>query len=151
RLSALPLLDALVVGSVQGLFPLLPLPADLGVFLGLLITNLAAQLPVALQTFRRQATVLDRGADGAARLALVSTVGEPAAPSQFLALGESRLHAFTTSPELYLAHSGCVEEQAAAGPHDQPPPRRGVPALAVGAQFLHGQRFLTDQVIDERR
>ena len=88
--------------AVGGLVLLFLLQAGEIVLAEVELPQLALELAVALQALGSQRAALHRGLDGAAGLALVTTVGEAAALGQRLDIREGGFDALVALPELNL-------------------------------------------------
>ncbi|CAM5242246.1 hypothetical protein SALBM217S_02771 [Streptomyces griseoloalbus] len=113
----------------------LPVLADLraeaGVGLGDDVLVLPEQLAVAVQASLRQLAGLHGVEDGAAGLALVGAVVEPAVLGEILDLGEHLAHTGAGVPQADAPQTGGVDEDSPSGQQEQVAGRGGVAALAV--------------------
>src|SRR5436305_5989606 len=137
---------------VEHLVTLLLLQARHLVLPNVELPQLALELAEALQTLRRQRTAHGRGLDGAAGLPLMLAVAEAALLPQLFDLREGRFNTLIPFPELDLAQTRRVDEQAAAGGPEQLAVRGGVPAAVVPlAHLARALGVAAEETVDEGR
>ena len=77
-------------------------------------------------------------------------VGEAAVRRQLCDVLERRLESVVGEPEVHLAHAGVVDEEPTTGEEDELPPRRRVPAGAVGADVAcRKERLVAGEPVDQ--
>jgi hypothetical protein len=115
--------------------------------------QLALQLAPALEPLPIQLAGRERREHGAARLARVRAVVEPALGSELLDVGERRIQRFPADvPELQLAEAGSVDHDSAAGKEDQLAPRGRVPTLVVVCtRLVRREQLFARPAVHERR
>ena len=98
----------------------------------------------------RERPVVERAADRAARLALVAAVAEAAGRGQRVDVVERRLDALVRAGDLERADAGRVDEQGAAGQHEQLAMGRRVAAARVVVADGGGRlALLAEQRVDQ--
>src|SRR6266545_3936287 len=95
------------------------------------LRQLALELAPALQAFGRELTARHGRFHRASGLAAVTAVAEAAPRGQLLDLGEGGAEPLAGLPELQLAHARRVEDETAAGKHEELPVGRGVAPAVV--------------------
>src|SRR5262249_11020284 len=147
---------ALAIHHLVRLMDLLPPPLVLGrgglVVPALLVGRLAQQAPVVLEPIRVEFAALDRRRDGAARLAFVRAVGEPATVRESGDVVKRRLDRRFVRPRLKLAHPGRVDEERTARQLDELTRCRRVPAATVClTDGARAKRVTAEEPVDQRR
>src|SRR4030095_5790694 len=147
--SAAALAHHPVVGLVN-LFPLLFLlrHGDC-VAPALEVLQLRTKLPVAVKTRRIEDPLLEGGPHAATGLGFVLASAETALARKILDVGKRPIE--SGGPRLKLAHSGCVDHDAAARKKDQLPLCGCMPAsIIVVPDFPNLEEMGACEVVDQR-
>src|SRR5207253_10052216 len=112
--------------------------------------ELVLQFQIALEPFRRDLSLRNRGLHRAARLDAMLAVGEVASGSERVDFVERFAHALAGIPQLQLAHARRIDHQSSIRQHHELTMRRRVtPARIGGAYFARLLNVRADEAIDD--
>jgi len=112
--------------------------------------DLALEFEVAGEACSIEFARGDGGLDCAARLALVAAIAEAALLGERGDVGEAGVDSARVLDQAELAHTGCVDENPAAGQHDKLTACGRVAAAAILTQRFGALDLATQKAVDER-